>query len=85
MGSIQDNDLERKSEIASAELGVAEEIGWATAGFAALAAYLKWNSWIIAILIGLIIYVLAVFNYHRKYNKANDVYQRATKTGKYIN
>jgi hypothetical protein len=83
MESIEIIDLERKSEIADAELAVAEDIGWAAAGFAAMTAYLKWNSWIVTILVGVIIYVLAVFSYTRKCNQANDAYQRATKTGKY--
>ena len=83
MESVEIIDLERKSEIADAELGVAEDIGWGTAGFAAMAAYLKWNSWLITILVGVSVYLLAVFSYYKKSNQANDAYQRATKTGKY--
>ncbi len=76
-------ELERRSEIESAKLGVAEDLGWGLAIFAALAVYLKWSAWYWAIAAFVATYYLATYPYRRREEAATDLYERAAKIGKY--
>lgn len=78
-----ENQLQRRCEISDARLGVAENMGWATALFALLAAYLYWGSWVVAFASGVAVYCTAVYQYGKQRKHAWDEYERATKTGKY--
>lgn len=77
-------DLQQKSEIADAELGVAEELGWGVAAFAGLAAYLKWESWLFALIVSVLAYSLSIYRYRRKASMAEDLYFRSAGLGKYV-
>lgn len=76
-------ELEKRAEIEMEKLGVAEELGWGVAIFAAISAYLKWhNGWLaIGVLVG--VYLLVTHPYRRRENAASDTYQHASGTGKY--
>jgi hypothetical protein len=76
-------DLERASELADAQLGVAEELGWPIALLAGTLAYTSWSSWLAAGGIGAAAYALAVFRYRRRSDRAEDAYYRAAGLGKY--
>ena len=75
--------LEHLSQVADAELGVAEELGWAVASFAALAIHLKWESWFLTIAGAAGAYMLAVYRYRKRAALAEDNYYRAAGFGKY--
>lgn len=75
--------LQHQSAVADAELGVAEELGWAVALLAGVATYLNWGSWLIALPVAVGAYVLAVFRYRRRAARAEDEYFRAAGLGKY--
>ncbi|MBE0548209.1 MAG: hypothetical protein IH627_11270 [Rubrivivax sp.] len=75
--------LRLAAELADAELGVAEELAWPLAVFAAIAAHLKWQSWLITVACAASAYCLAIYRYRRKQAKAEDAYFRAASLGKY--
>ena len=77
-------DLERRSELADAKLGVAEEFAWAVAIFAAIAAHLKWESWYLTVPLGAAVYFIATYRYRRQASKAEDEYFRSAGLGKYV-
>lgn len=77
------DDLERRAEIEMAKLGVAEDLGWAVATFAALAAYLRWESFWLAVAVIFGGYILVTHPYRRSETSASDAYERASGTGKY--
>jgi len=86
---VEDHDervaeLERRAEIEYEKLGVAEDLGWAIAAFAALAAYLKWPGWVLPIIIFIGTYYLVTYPYRRREEASTDAYQRASGTGKYF-
>jgi hypothetical protein len=76
-------ELQHRSEVADARLGVAEDLGWAIAAFGGIAAYLKWDSWLLSIAIAIAFYILAIFKYRKDAAKAEDAYYRVAKLGKY--
>lgn len=76
-------ELERRAEIELEKLGVAEDLGWGVALFAAFAAYLKWHSWWLAAAVVFGGYFLVTYHYRKRENAASDTYQRASGTGKY--
>ncbi len=75
--------VERRIELADAKLGVAVNLGWVAAGFAAVAMYLLLGSWLAAIGTFVLIYVVAIYKYRKDDKVATDAYERATGTGKY--
>lgn len=79
-----ESELERACSVADARLGVADSVGWPGAGFAGIAAYLAWDSWLVAFAIGIAAYVLATHKYKKEHAAAWDAYERATQTGKYF-
>jgi arginine exporter protein ArgO len=83
---MNDDDLtaiEHRSELADAKLGVAEDLGWVAAGFAAVAIYLILDSWMAGIITFVGVYFLATFRYRKEVRAATDAYEKATGTGKY--
>ena len=78
-------EIEHRSELADAKLGVAEELAWPLAGFAALAAHLKWENWVLTVPIAVAIYFIATLKYHREASRAEDEYFRVAGLGKYAN
>ncbi len=83
---MEENDLEaihHRMELADAKLGVAEDLGWVTAGFGAVAMYLLLESWLAAIGASALIYVVAIYKYRKDEKAATDAYERATGTGNY--
>lgn len=78
-----DEELEHRSAIADARLGVAEHLGWTIAFLVGLAVYLRWNTWIGAVAAAAVAYWLATFEYRRAARKAEDAYFRQAGLGKY--
>lgn len=74
---------ERRCDIATAKLGVAEELRWVIACPFAFLLYLKFDLWIPAAVVGVIIFFLVTHWYEREYDAANADYERLTGTGKY--
>ncbi len=86
MTCMAEDDLravKRRIELADAKLGVAVNLGWVAAGFAAVAMYLLLGSWLAAIGAFVLIYVVAIYKYRKDDKVATDAYERATGTGKY--
>lgn len=76
-------ELQHRSEVADAKFGVADDLGWLAAGFAAAATHLKWDSWLLAVGAAVVIYILCTYPYRRDAAAAEDNYYRAAKRGKY--
>lgn len=74
---------ERRCDIATTKLSVAENLRWVVAGPFAFLIYLKYESWILAAVVGVIIFVLVVHWYEKEYDAANDACEQLTRTGKY--
>lgn len=77
------SEIELRCDIAGAKLGVAEELRWFVAGPFAFLFYLKYDSWIVAIVIGAVAFFLVTHWYEKEYDAANDAYERINGTGKY--
>ncbi|MDH3692895.1 MAG: hypothetical protein OEU36_25995, partial [Gammaproteobacteria bacterium] len=75
-------EVERRSELAHAKLGVAKDLGWVAAGFAAVAMYLLLESWLLAIGAFIVIYLIATYRYRKERKAATDACERATGSGK---
>lgn len=80
---MEESELRHLSEIADAELGVAENLGWWGAIFLAGGVAQRWNWWI-GIPLGLLWYYIITRRYRTKQAKAEDDYYRAAKLGKYV-
>ena len=76
-------ELEQRSQIADAQLGVAEDFSWFVAVLSGVAAHLKWESWFITVPVAVAAFVLATFKYRRAAAKAEDAYYRVAMLGKY--
>lgn len=76
-------EAERRRDIATAKLGVAEDLRWAIAGLFALLLYVKYDSWLLATVAGIVTFFLVTHWYENEYDAANDAYERSTSTGKY--
>lgn len=74
---------EHLSKLADAELGVAEALGWAVAGFAGLAVHLAYGIWLMTIPVAIGSYILATHRYRKRAAKAEDEYFRSAGLGKY--
>lgn len=79
---MEPHDLEWKSEIANAKLGVAEDFGWFCSSIAATAVWLLFEWWIGLLLFPAVYYILTL-PYRREAAKAEDVYFRYAKIGRY--
>lgn len=78
-----ENELKQRSEVADAQLGVAEELGWPLGIFVGIAVYLHWSSWLFAVPSAIGAYALAIYRYRRKSAQAEDAYYRVVGLGKY--
>lgn len=88
-GSLHKHDedttlLEHLSQMADAELGVAEDLGWVIAILCATLFQFKWESWILSMTAGAIAYVVAIYRYRKRAEIAEDNYFKAAGLGKYI-
>ncbi len=81
--AMEKNDLEaihHRMDLADAKLGVAKDLGWVAAGFAAVSMYLLLESWLAAIGAFVLIYVVAIYKYRKDEKAAADAYERAHST-----
>jgi hypothetical protein len=78
-----ETELKQRSEVADAELGVAEELGWPLAILAGIAVHLQWSSWPLTVASSIGTYVLSIYRYRRRSAQAEDSYYRAAKLEKY--
>lgn len=76
-------ELQHQSEVTDAELGVAEELGWAIAAFAALAAHLKWEAWLVTVPVAVGAYALSTYRFRKRAAAAEDRYYSVAGLGKY--
>lgn len=81
---LPEAELQHQSEVADAELGVAEELGWAVAALAGLAAHLRWGAWLVTVPIAVGAYVLSIYRYRKRAAAAEDTYYRVAGLGKYV-
>ena len=79
----QIEELERQAEIELARLGVAEDLAWWIALFAAVVAYIRWDSWLLALAIVFGGYFLVTYPYRKRESAAENAYHRAAGLGKY--
>lgn len=76
-------ELQRASELADAQLGVAEELGWPLAILALASAHLFWSNWLVSLVVAVGSYYLAILKYRRRSAAAEDKYFQAARLGKY--
>ena len=76
-------EAQKRCDMATAKLGVAEELRFAVAAPFAVAVYLKYDSWIAAVIVGVVAFFLVTYWYEKEYDAAHDAYERLTGTGKY--
>jgi hypothetical protein len=74
---------QQRCDIATAKLGVAEELRLWIAVPCALAVYLKYDSWFSALIVGVIAFFLVTHWYEKEYDAAHDAYEKLTGTGNY--
>lgn len=77
-------ELEHQSKLADAKLGVAEELGWIIAAFAAIAAYLKWESWLVTAAVAVGMYLITTYRYRKRATIAEDQFFHVAGLGKYF-
>jgi hypothetical protein len=77
-------ELRRTSEIADAQLGVAEEFAWPVAALSAALAYVTRNHWAWAVLAFVAGFLVSVYPLRRASDKAEDAYFKAACLGKYM-
>ncbi len=75
--------LNIKSQLADARLGVAETLGWPLSGFASLATHLAFGSWLVTLGVLLGMYYLATIKYRKESSVLEDRYYQAAGLGKY--
>ncbi|MCW9032108.1 MAG: hypothetical protein OQK58_11520 [Gammaproteobacteria bacterium] len=68
-------NIEQQFIISEARFDVADDLGWATGFFAGIAVYLKWHSWIAAIVFGFVIFYIASYRERKNYNKVKKLYE----------
>jgi hypothetical protein len=74
---------ERACDIADARLGVIEEARWVIAVLLSACVYLRWDTWLGAILIFWIPIFLLPYGYSKDSDAAHDSLDRMEGTGKY--
>lgn len=80
---ISESELEHASNLADARLGVAEQFSYPLAFFVALAAYLKWESWLLSVPTFALVFWLSIQSYRKASDEAEDAYYKAAKLGNY--
>lgn len=76
-----EDELQRASEIADAQLGVAEEFAWPVAGLAAALAYVTLHSWLWAIAAFIGGFALSTYSCRKRAAQAEDAYFKAAGLG----
>jgi hypothetical protein len=76
---------QKRCDIATAKLGVAEELRHWIAVPCALVVYLKYDSWISAVAAGVAAFFLVTRWYEKEYDAARDAYDRLMGMGSYYN
>ena len=79
-----EEELEHRSALSDARLGVAEELGWAVALLSGAVIYLKWGTWMGAVVGAMAVYYVVTYKYRKDAKKAEDEYLRAAGLGKYL-
>lgn len=79
----QESELERKSEIADAQLGVAEDLAWPISTLSGMLAKHYADSWLVAIVIALGVLFLVIYPYRKRADQCEDEYFKLAKLGKY--
>jgi uncharacterized membrane protein len=75
--------LERKSEIESKRLGVAEDLGWIIGLLSATIVHLKWDGWLYTVITLFVVFYFVTYSYRKKDDDATDAYHRAAGIAKY--
>jgi hypothetical protein len=78
-----DEQLQRLSEIADARLGVAEDFAWPIAALAFTVVMVKWDSWLFGLAAAVAGHAISIYYCRCEANKAEEVYFRQAKIGKY--
>ncbi len=78
-----ERDAERRLEIATAKLGVAEEYRFVVGAAAALLTHLIVANWWIAFAVFCVAFWFSAKSYDKEYEAANEAYERLSGTGKY--
>lgn len=76
-------EAQKRCDIATAKLSVAEQLRLTAAAPWAFAVYLKYDSWIAAVIVGVVVFFLITYRYEKEYDAAHDAYEKLTGTGKY--
>ncbi len=66
----QADHLDQAAAIADARLGVAEQLSWPIGCLAACCVYLKWDSLLLAIPLGIVAAVFVTWEYRKAHDKA---------------
>lgn len=72
-------ELESRLDLATARLGVAENLGWVVATLAALCVYLYWRSWIPSVLVFYPVYLLCISPWNREYETLKRAFEDANR------
>ena len=78
-----EEQLQHRSEMADARLGVAEELGWFVVLLVVAVVQLKWDTWVGGMAVAAFAYYFLTLSYRRSAAKAEDDYFRAAHLGKY--
>ena len=78
-----EEDLQHRSEIADARLGVAEELCWFVVILVTAVIQLKWDTWMGGIAAAAFSYYFLTLSYRRAAAQAEDDYFKAAHLGKY--
>jgi hypothetical protein len=81
--STETEDLRRASELADAQLGVAEEFAWPVGSLCAALGYLTLHHWLWAPAAFVVGFVFSTYSLRKAADKAEDAYFKAAHLGKY--
>jgi len=81
---MPESEIELRSMLADARLGVADNLSWSCALFASPGVFMLTKSWLITIAMFGLVYYLASYKYRREASVAEDAYNRSAELGKYI-
>jgi membrane protein implicated in regulation of membrane protease activity len=71
------SDLAHSLEVETEKLAVARHLGWWIALFAAIAAYLAWDSLFIAFVVLLFVYAFAIARFAQRHARAKKAMRKA--------
>lgn len=80
----QTETLRRASELADAQLEVAEVFAWPMAGLSAALAYVTLHHWAWAVVAYVGGFVVSVYSMRKASDNAEDAYFKAAKLGNYV-